>query len=386
MPSIPSRRSRKPAWLLLTWIALLSMLTSQAPLAHEIRPAIINLTLSEGGHYEMVISLNLEARIAEIGPGHADTDESENAFHYESLRRSSSAELLQAFEDFSSQFLEGIFLVVDGVRQQPSISDVLIPDVGDATLARNSVLTLTGTLPSGAKSLVWRWDADFGPAVLRVSSQREPGLYSAYLQDGQPSAEIPVQGMVAQNTAHVFFNYISIGFTHILPKGLDHILFVIGLFLLNASFRSLVLQITTFTLAHTITLALGILGIVQLPASIVEPLIAASIVYVCVENIYSDRLSRWRPALIFGFGLLHGLGFASVLSEIGLTPTHFVTALIAFNIGVELGQLVVIMGCFLAVGLWFRNKSWYRQRITIPASLAIAAVGSYWVIERTLLS
>ncbi len=122
-----------------------------------------------------------------------------------------------------------------------------------------------------------------------------------------------------------------------------------------------------------------------IPGSIVEPLIAASIVYVAVENILTDGLSRWRPFVIFGFGLLHGLGFASVLGEYGLPSNQFFPALIGFNIGVELGQLTVIAIAFAAVGYWFRDKPWYRARIAIPASVLIALVGAYWFVERVFL-
>ncbi len=117
----------------------------------------------------------------------------------------------------------------------------------------------------------------------------------------------------------------------------------------------------------------------------VEPLIAASICYVAIENVFTNHLNPWRPAIVFGFGLLHGLGFASVLEEFGLPETHFIPALLGFNVGVELGQITVIAIAFLAVGFWFRNKPWYRSVITIPASLVIAGIGAYWVLERTVL-
>jgi hypothetical protein len=120
--------------------------------------------------------------------------------------------------------------------------------------------------------------------------------------------------------------------------------------------------------------------------SIVEPLIAASIAFVAIENVLNDRLSRWRPFVIFGFGLLHGLGFASVLADFGLPEDQFIPALIGFNVGVELGQLAVIAMAFLAVGVWFGAKPWYRARIAIPASVAIGLVGAFWVVERTLLA
>ena len=128
------------------------------------------------------------------------------------------------------------------------------------------------------------------------------------------------------------------------------------------------------------------MGWVTISGSVVEPLIAASIVFVAVENIFSQNLHRWRPALIFGFGLLHGLGFASVLQEFGLPDGQFIAALIGFNIGVEIGQLTVIACAFLLLGVWFGNKPWYRAYISIPSSCLIALIGAYWVIERTILA
>ena len=162
-------------------------------------------------------------------------------------------------------------------------------------------------------------------------------------------------------------------------------LLVLGLFFFSIKMRPLLIQVSAFTLAHTITLALATLGIVSISGNIVEPLIALSIVYVAVENILTPNLTRWRPFVIFGFGLLHGLGFASVLSEFGLEPGHFIASLIAFNIGVEVGQLAVILVAFLAVGLWFGKRDWYRSRIAIPASVVIALVGAYWSFERVFL-
>ncbi len=231
---------------------------------------------------------------------------------------------------------------------------------------------------------------------LRVSSEQNPDLYSSYLTEGKMSDQVAigidctdpenatkVGGCASKVTQwQAFKNYLQVGFVHIVPKGLDHILFVVGLFLLSTHLRPLLIQVTSFTLAHSVTLALGIYGIVSISASIVEPLIAASIVYVCLENIYSDKLSRWRPIVVFLFGLLHGLGFAGVLTEIGLSLENFVAGLLGFNIGVEFGQLAVITACFIGVGYWFRNKSWYRQRITIPASIVIAIIAAYWFIER----
>jgi hypothetical protein len=156
---------------------------------------------------------------------------------------------------------------------------------------------------------------------------------------------------------------------------------VFGIFLLSIHLRPLLWQVTAFTVAHTITLGLSIYGLVSAPASIVEPLIALSIAYVGIENCLSSRLQPWRIALVFCFGLLHGMGFAGVLSEIGLPPSEFLTALITFNVGVELGQLTVILFGFLLLG-WWRDAVWYRSRIVIPLSACISVIGLYWTWER----
>ena len=182
----------------------------------------------------------------------------------------------------------------------------------------------------------------------------------------------------------MFSDYTVLGYTHILPKGLDHILFVLGIFLLSAHWRPLLYQVTAFTVAHSITLGLSLYGLISLPASVVEPLIALSIVYVAVENIVSGELKPWRVWIVFGFGLLHGLGFAGVLKELGLPAGEFLPALIAFNVGVELGQLTVIGAALLTVGFWFSRRPWYRNRVVVPASALIALVGAYWTIARVL--
>jgi len=193
-------------------------------------------------------------------------------------------------------------------------------------------------------------------------------------------------GMLAQQNTEtlveVVTNYIELGFLHIIPRGFDHILFVIGLFLLSPRRKELLWQISAFTLAHTLTLGLGAMGVIRLPANIVEPLIALSIVWVGVENLLTQKLHRWRIGVVFSFGLLHGLGFAGVLLDIGLSGAHFYSALLAFNVGVELGQLAVITLCFLTVG-WARQHADYHRRVVVPASYVIAIIAAFWVFQRT---
>ena len=178
--------------------------------------------------------------------------------------------------------------------------------------------------------------------------------------------------------------YTRLGFAHILPLGLDHVLFVLGLFFLNHRLKPLLWQVTAFTVAHTITLGMAAAGLLSFNIQWVEALIALSIGYVAVENLLTRKLHTWRLLVVFGFGLLHGIGFASVLGEIGLPDNEFFPALISFNVGVELGQLAVISLAYLIL-VWFFKASWYRQRVLTPACLLIGATGIWWFIERAFL-
>ena len=176
--------------------------------------------------------------------------------------------------------------------------------------------------------------------------------------------------------------YLSLGFQHIIPYGIDHILFVLCLFLLEPKLKSVILQASCFTVAHTVTLILSMSGSITPSAGIIEPIIALSIVFVALENILIGELKPSRYIIVFAFGLIHGMGFASALNEIGLPRNAFFTSLISFNIGVELGQVAVIAVAYLLVGIWFSKQVWYRQRVVYPMSIAIALIASYWTIER----
>ena len=174
--------------------------------------------------------------------------------------------------------------------------------------------------------------------------------------------------------------FIKAGFEHIIPQGLDHILFVLGLFFSSLKFRSLIIQVTAFTLAHSITLALAAVGVVKLQLSLVEPLIFLSIVWVAIENTIFKQTTKWRPLVIFGFGLLHGLGFAALLTQYGLPKDNFISLLLAFNVGVELGQLAVLIMAFILVSAIFR-KSQNKNQLKIPASIIIGLVGLSWFVD-----
>ncbi len=353
-------------------------------LAHEVRPAVGDVTIG-ADTVRIDLRVTLESLVAGIDlAGLADTNESPLSGYYDLLRGKSAADLDAAFRKAWPRIQSGIFIQVDGAALTPEIAELRIPEVGDVSLPRDSILTLSAALPPGDSPVQAGWMAGYGPLVLRQIGEGED-LYTGYLTGGALSDPMPRVGVAQIGALTEFGRYIVLGFEHIVPKGLDHILFVLGLFLFSLHLRPLLMQVTAFTLAHTVTLALASLKIVTIPAEIVEPLIAASIVFVAVENILGGRITWRRVAVVFGFGLLHGLGFASVLGEIGLNPARFVADLVAFNVGVEIGQLAVISVAFLAFGAWFGRKPWYRTRVVIPISALIAVTGAWWMIQRIIL-
>lgn len=172
-----------------------------------------------------------------------------------------------------------------------------------------------------------------------------------------------------------------LGIDHI-ATGYDHLVFLLGLLIVGGSLRTSVKIITAFTIAHSVTLALATLTLIRLPSNVVEPLIAASIIYVGVENIVRRDLDkRWR--LAFVFGLVHGCGLASVLKDLGVAVngSDVFAPLISFNLGVEIGQLALAVAALPLI--WkLKRRVQYRPRFVPACSLGIALVGAYWLAQQ----
>jgi hypothetical protein len=372
-------------FLVLGWlIAVLCLFGLPQAGAHELRPAVVTASAAGSDRLEFEVKANLEALIARIPPSHSDTAQSPSAAAYDALRALAPAELESRFRAFQDEWIAGIAVTIDGKPAELRASRVMIPEVGDTRIARISTVVLTTARPPSSSSFDWKYAAKFGASVLRLKAPTGEVAAVGWFHEGAQSPAVALDKLVQKSSLAVFADYVVVGFTHILPKGLDHILFVLGLYFLNPAWRPLLMQVTAFTLAHSITLALGLYGVVQISPAIVEPLIAASIVYVAVENLTTSKMTFWRPFIVFAFGLLHGLGFAGVLQEFGLPQQDYVVGLIGFNVGVEAGQLAVIALAWCATGLWFASRSWYRHRIAWPASICIAMVGAYWTFERVL--
>lgn len=357
----------------LVLLAALVISAARPALAHEIGTTQVTATFAKDGTYRVEIAVDPDAlltRLQILDTGDVTTIADRQQ------RDAAIARLLPLF-------LRAAELRVDGQLLTPSADYRAASALGDLAQAPGMVV-LTGAAPAGAQSFTLSYALASGTFAL-VAHVMDSAAQTFWLEGGKASAPISLTAPPPPpSRLEVAARYFALGFTHILPKGLDHILFVVGLFLLSTRWRSVLLQVSAFTLAHSITLGLTIYGVVSLPARVVEPMIALSIAYVAVENLVTTELKSWRVALVFAFGLLHGMGFAGVLRDLGLPRADFLTALLTFNVGVEAGQLVVVGMAFAAVAYWRANGLAYRRFIVQPASVAIACLGVYWTVQRLL--
>ncbi len=339
-----------------------------------------DILLTEVGTVEAVIPFHIDALLAGVPVG--DPTEAD----YARLRDMDPMERRSRLAEVTEYLRTSVRLKFDGEAIEPAIE---FPEMeqqrseGVAIPFPGQRFVLKGAIPEGASEFTFTASPIYRMVFMRlfdgdlnVPRREEP------INPGDQS--IPynlVRDAATPGILQVALQYGQIGFLHIVPLGMDHILFVLGLFLLTVRLRPLLWQVTAFTLAHTVTLGMASFGLIELSPSIVEPLIALSIAYVAVENCITTELKPWRPAVVFGFGLIHGLGFAGVLGELGLPKERFLSALLSFNVGVELGQLAVILSAFVLIGV-FRRQPWYRSRVTIPLSLMIGAVALVWTVQR----
>ena len=365
-------------------IFIFLLLFIKSSYAHELRPAIANLNIYEKNNITnatLSIRLNLEAIIADVGISHTNTEDSKESDEYENLRNMSAVELIKKFNSKIKNIENRVYLKSANHNYNLVMTNIDIPEIGNINIARDTIIDFE-IKDLKEENLRFFWDKNLGSIILRVNSINNEDLYSKLIEVGNQSNWFSSEKKIKEKLSENVKTYVYQGFKHIIPKGLDHILFVLALFLLSPKLRPVILQVSIFTLAHTITLSLGVLDIIKIPSMIVEPIIALSISFIAIENLFTENLKKLRPYIIFIFGLLHGLGFAGVLNEIGISEGLFISSLISFNVGVELGQISVILLSYIFIALLFQKKSWYRNRITKPLSLIIAAIGFYWFFER----
>jgi hydrogenase/urease accessory protein HupE len=370
--SAPSRRLALLCGLL--GMAFL-LVAPPAAEAHEIGTTRVDAAFYPDGRYEVALTADSETLLGRLelaAGGHRSTVPSPPA-------------RLRAIEALAPTLLGQMSVRFDGTPVTPRLlHSVLLPAADPA--ATPITITFGGAIPRGARAFTWSYSLTYGSYALTLHNEADNNPTRQWLEGEQQSQPfVPRERAAVLSRLQIARLYLRLGFTHIVPDGMDHILFVLGIFLLSTRMRDILSQVTAFTIAHSITLALTMYGLVSLPSRVVEPMIALSIVYVAIENLFTARVHAWRVALVFCFGLLHGMGFAGVLRELGLPRSEFATALITFNVGVELGQLTVIACAWLLVASWARNKSWYRTRLVSSMSCVIAAVGLYWTVQRIML-
>lgn len=372
-------------------LVLLSLFPASSLHADVIKPALIEVSAHKDGRVELEIRASIEALLTGINSNYKNTKDAPNARAYDDLRVLQASELRQHFDQFQKPYMDAITLrahTPDGlVRVILHVDKLEIPEPGYTKVPRISTLWLAGELPPDATGLSLIYPArfsDYAVRVRQVDLDAEKWHWSSWewIKTERESQAFSLTEIYAQKTYfQTVAEFVQLGFMHIVPRGTDHILFILGLFLFSRKLSPLLWQVTMFTLAHTVTLGLATAGYLSLPSSVVEPLIALSIAYIGLENILSSELHRHRLVLVFCFGLLHGLGFASVLSEFELPKDAFFTSLLSFNVGVELGQLSIIALAWLAVG-WLMKSPEYRRYVIIPGSAVIGIIGTFWTLER----
>lgn len=368
----------------------LGVLFSNPSVAHTDDINQATLSLTNGDHYQLTVTVDLIHLLKQYLNISGDDEKVMIWLNQQSLSEQKS--LLEQLKQLISQQSKIYFdnkatniAVFKGLELQ-YLKRILSQQL--SATEYKTQLQATGSIPENVSAVNIRFSPLLGNVILKVVRPEQEIMSAAALSNSYQTRTVNQQlaanSQLSTTALAIAGDYIYQGFVHILPKGLDHILFVLALFLFAKRRSTLLWQISAFTLAHTLTLALGIYGIISLPGDIVEPLIALSIVYVGLENIYrakNNKTSHTRMPIIFAFGLLHGLGFASVLADVGLPPSQYALSLISFNIGVELGQLTVIALAFISL-LPFRAKGWYQTKLVLALNIAIAIVASYWVIER----
>lgn len=363
-------------------IVSLFVLTSSLIWAHPISVTQTTLTLQIDGTFRVDMTCDLDALVLGMPQ---DSDDAELVAILQGLSPDEFTERTQSLRDL---FVRRVRVRFD---DEAAPFNVSFPDYGTprtTDTGRPTVLGLTarlaGTVPPGATEVEFFASRSFPDIHLEIVDDTRGIGVRSILEPGARSDPFALMGPVDQiSRGQIAWQYLQLGFVHIAPHGTDHILFVLGLFLLSPQTRPLLWQVTAFTVAHAVTLALGALGLITLSRDIVEPIIALSIAWVAIENILTTRLHPWRPAVVFLFGLLHGLGFAGVLADLGLPDDERLLSLLTFNVGIEIGQLSVIALALVTLG-WFRHRPWYRRRLVLPLSGLIAVIGLLWTVERML--
>jgi hypothetical protein len=294
-----------------------------------------------------------------------------------------SGDAARDLRDFAAAVTRHVAVEADGAACSGVPAEMRPPSAGRASI--EVVVLYACAAPIRHLSIRDGIDAVLGADHHTIADIQWPGgAKQVVFEKEHRLVSIAITGNAApeRRAAGTFVSYLGLGVEHIL-LGFDHLLFVVALILPGGRLLSLVAIATAFTVAHSITLALSVLGLVTLPTQIVEPVIALSIAYVAFENLTMKSVVSRRWAVSFLFGLVHGFGFAGALAEVGLPASGLAAALVGFNLGVEAGQALII-GVLLPLIIWLQRFPW-EPRLTKVSSIAIMAVGLVLLAERALV-
>jgi hypothetical protein len=346
--------------------------------ADVIKPTLVEISFNEN-HIELQLETNIEAILTDIGTQYQNSVNAPNADEYDSLRKLKAHKLADIFLQNEDKLLHSFTLKINNKTLNLVRKSVKVDEVGYTQRPRKSIITYQASV-TNPQTLYWKFSETYGDNALRFRFV-VPDEYTwqdwNYLKSGE-HIEIDVIKFKPLSVWQTFIKFISLGFYHVIPLGLDHILFIITMALGMLSLGKTIVLVSSFTLAHTATLALATYDVVTLSPSVIEPIIALSIAVMALDKIVFKLNYKYQSVLVFGFGLLHGLGFALMLKE--FISNNLITSLIGFNLGVELAQvLIVILGIII---LWLAQRIKLDKVVVIISSLAIFITGMMMFFER----
>ncbi len=371
-------------YLFLILIVFLNIF-SKSSISHEIKPSIADFFYDEN-YLNFKIRLNAELILSDIDASNvSNTDSSSLSEIYDEFRILNNKDLEQIFLNSWKQISSNIEIKINNVSKQTNLIKIEVEDIQNIEISRDSHVYFRVLLDKNSEQFTFSWIKKYGPIILRENNNNklEDELFTEYLQSGKVSNQFSFNENNFEKKLDSFIKFFVLGVQHIIPKGLDHILFIFGLFLFSSSLKKLITQITIFTIAHSITLIFVSLSVMRINPQIVEPIIALTIVYVGLENIFKNYIKEYfRYVVILFFGLLHGLGFALVLSDIGYRSTDLFINLFSFNIGIEVAQISIVLVLYILIALNFAKNKNYRKFFQVPSSILISSIGLYWFFER----
>jgi len=366
--------------------ALLALACSAPAWTHNLPYTLMNVAIRDGGGADVEIRFYVPALIMSMPQGHLAEGVLPTFLAFDDAaldRRATSAAAALAAQ--TTLRFDGRVVPTPLILAPPAAvlkADARVPS---SSPQPSAPLRLSFQASEGTRTFDVALPPDLGPVVMVV---RYPGgaTKSYAVRDGERSPTLRFDGPSPfRDSLAAFATYLLEGIRHIVPGGLDHLLFIAVMAVGAPRFWGLLKLATVFTVAHSVTLVLSTLGYLSAPSNLVEPAIALSITLAALMNLRAGKASsEWvRYAAVFAIGLLHGLGFAGALADLGLPREQVTEALVGFNLGVEAGQVLVILGVLATFG-WFRGRTWYAGRVVAPASIVVACVGLYLAVERLI--